>query len=173
MIYLDTFNSESSFSRVSCHALSESERKKWTTRNEKLLKENLSNLLWIPFSQTNWHYDFIVKELDLGIIFLQYVLPVSDSFVYLMKSSVSCNHETNLQIVVVFCAIDLEAIIHLPGLLLLYTNTFADQPTTYHWPPTNRPTDHLPPTTNQVHRPPTNRPSTNKKYEDQKFHNKF
>ena len=54
----------------------------------------------------------------------------------------------------------------------------TDQLTTYHQPPTNRPTDHLPPTTDQlttdqVHRPPTNRPSTNWKYEDQKFHKKF
>ena len=42
----------------------------------------------------------------------------------------------------------------------------ADQPTTYQWPPTNLPTDHLPPTTDQVHRPRTNRPPFNKKYED-------
>ena len=42
--------------------------------------------------------------------------------------------------------------------------------------PTNQPTDHQPLTkkiTDQVHQKPTNRPSTNKKYEDQKFHNKF
>ena len=47
-------------------------------------------------------------------------------------------------------------------------------PTTYQ--PTNQPTDHQPltkKTTDQVHQKPTNRPSTNKKYEDQKFHNKL
>ena len=40
-------------------------------------------------------------------------------------------------------------------------------------PLSNWPTNHLPMTTGQVHRPPNNRPSTNKKYDDQKFHNKF
>ena len=49
----------------------------------------------------------------------------------------------------------------------------TDQPTSYHRLPTNLPTEHLPPTTNQVHRQPTNRSRTNKKYEDQKFYNKF
>ena len=40
-------------------------------------------------------------------------------------------------------------------------------------PPTNRSTNHLPPTTDQMHRPPINQPLTNKKYDNQKFHNKF
>ena len=37
----------------------------------------------------------------------------------------------------------------------------TDQATTYHRPPTNRPTD-------QMHQPPSNRPLTSKKFEDQK-----
>ena len=47
-----------------------------------------------------------------------------------------------------------------------------DQPTTFHWPPTNQPTNDLPPTighptTNHMYRTLTNRPPISKKFKDQ------